>query len=452
MDEEVSSAFTAQDIQELAAESGYHKRAGGKLSGQLFLELIVFNADSLKESSLEKLTKTVLQKHAIDVSKQAIQDRFNTHSVHFLAKALEKLLNSQFHSPPIVDLCTSFNRILIKDSTCFGLDDSYHKEYPLSDSKDSTKAALRIQFEYDVLVGRIIDLSINPFRDQDNQNWLTTNSRIEENDLIIRDLAYMHLDALKDTIEKRKAKVVCRLDTRTNVYVLKKGKRVKVDFEKEHKMMKKLKLSHKEMMVLVGSESALPMRMVIYTLPDEVVAMRVRKIRKERKRNGSKNIKKETLVRCRLIIMLTNAEKTMIDSKDIYALYGIRWQIELVFKSWKSIAKINKVKKVKLQRLQCFLFGKLIAISMIWHFYWCLNKWWYGKSKKRISMYKAYNYIMEDIYTFKVIMLNHGRKRRKEAYSLTKGLIKFCQLETKKGDIDYVEIIYKTLRRRDGKF
>lgn len=77
-------------------------------------------------------------------------------------------------------------RILIKDSVCFQIDESLKDDYPGSGGDGST-AAVRIQFEYDLLSGKIHDISLNAFNEQDAKNALSTIELVGQGDLIIRD-------------------------------------------------------------------------------------------------------------------------------------------------------------------------------------------------------------------------------------------------------------------------
>ena len=63
-------------------------------------------------------------------------------------------------------------------------------------------------------------------------------------------------------------------------------------------------------------------------------------------------------------IYITNVDSRILSYQDVHEVYSLRWQIELMFKIWKSIFKINRVKKVKIERFKCFLYGRLIALLL----------------------------------------------------------------------------------------
>ncbi len=435
-------AFTHQEIQQLAANSKYYRRAGAKLDGYTFLQLVLFNSQSLMSDTLDDLTEILVKEHSVDLSKQALNDRFNSYTVNFIKLAFTELLNKRIPKEPIINLRTTFNRILIKDSTAFGVSKEPKALYPVSNDPNDTRATVRIQFEYDVLAGTINDLSVHAFREQDNSDWKVSDCYIQENDLIIRDLGYMHIAAIKDLIQERNAAVLCRLDTRTDVYIKnEKQDFVKVNFSEEHKKMRNSGITSKELSVFIGTQEHLPIRMVIFDLPDEVAAERIRKVRKERKRNGSKNIKEETIARARMIIMITTLSFVTLCKDKCYTLYSIRWQIELIFKSWKSILNIDKTKTVKRERFECFLYSKLFQVIIVWQFFWCMHKWWFGFRKKFISILKTTKVIINNLSLLKCLYIAGKTNLLKNLKLLVNIVVKRCELEVKKGDVASLEII-----------
>ena len=143
------------------------------INGRLFLDLIVFNSENLKSQSLNDLSVILKNEHDVDITKQSLHERFNESAVTFLKDALERLIRTQLDVEPYLLNLEGINRSLIKDSVCFQIDESLATDYPGSGG-DGSKASVRIQFEYDLLCGKINDLSLNAFNDQEATNSVAT--------------------------------------------------------------------------------------------------------------------------------------------------------------------------------------------------------------------------------------------------------------------------------------
>ncbi len=66
-------------------------------------------------------------------------------------------------------------------------------------------------------------------------------------------------------------------------------------------------------------------------------------------------------------IFITNVESSKISATQILTIYKIRWQIELLFKLYKSHIKLGNLKaKFKSYRVLCELYAKL-CIALIFH-------------------------------------------------------------------------------------
>ncbi|HHX60019.1 MAG TPA: transposase [Epulopiscium sp.] len=95
------------------------------------------------------------------------------------------------------------------------------------------------------------------------------------------------------------------------------------------------------------------------------------KLYSNREKKDKKNIRKWNKVKkdfdkvwANINVYITNIPPKMVDTDHIHLLYTLRWQIENMFKIWKSTFKIAAVKKVKLERFQCFLYGRLIELVL----------------------------------------------------------------------------------------
>jgi hypothetical protein len=179
----------------LAKENEFVKRKTAKLTGSIFLDAIIFNSEDLMKESLDDLAGDLRDNFNIEIKKQSLNDRFNNYAVLFLKAALENVLSKQI-TKTILKEFKEFKRVIIKDATSFQIHPSLKGAFKGSGGSGSG-AAMKNQFEYDILTGRIIDLSINAFTDQDAINSIETISLTKKGDLIIRDLAYMSLEVLK---------------------------------------------------------------------------------------------------------------------------------------------------------------------------------------------------------------------------------------------------------------
>jgi hypothetical protein len=374
-----------------------------KLDGCTFLNLIVFNANSLHYESLNDLTITLNKQYDIDISKQGLDERFNAYAVKFLASALESLLNQQLSVKTAQFSCLEFKRILIKDSVCFQIDESLADSYPGSGGSGSN-ANVRIQFEYDLITGYIVDLSLNAFNDQDAKDSILTLDIVNEGDLIVRDLAYMHLEALRGIV-KQLGNFLSRLKSNAKVYQEQKGEIIELSFPETVKFMREHNIQQTDETVFIGKDHDFQVRLLIYLLPQAVYEERIRKANRAAKSKGYQ-LSKEYKARAGLNLFITNASEGLISIDTAWQIYTLRWQIELTFKIWKSICKIDKVKKVKKERLECYIYGRLLLIILCWgvaRFTGMLLKRHEGKN---ISYYKAFKTLIDDVATLKQVFVD----------------------------------------------
>jgi len=303
-----------------------------------------------------------------------------------LKSSLERLLNSRISTDKVLPYATKFKRILIKDSVCFQIDESLADHYPGSGGSGSN-AAVRIQFEYDVLGGTINDLDIHAFNDQDATNATATMELVQEGDLVIRDLAYMHLEALGKYIENG-ASFLCRLNTQTKAYQLDKGEFAEVKFDLIVKRMREFGINRIAEDVYIGKEK-FPVRLFIYLLPQEEYARRISKAQKEAKKKG-RMLSKVFKAKAALNLFITNESDYSLTDENAWGLYRLRWQIELIFKVWKSIWEIDEVKKVKKSRLECYIYSKLLIIVLCWQLVWTTAKALQRFENKPLSFMKSF--------------------------------------------------------------
>ena len=88
-----------------------------------------------------------------------------------------------------------------------------------------------------------------------------------------------------------------------------------------------------------------------------------------------------------------------------------------MFKIWKSLFKIDEVKKAGIERIQCFIYGRLIMLLLTSSIVFTVRKVTYGATDKELSEIKSFGIVQQyfnELYRniFKGKMLLYGIFRR----------------------------------------
>jgi IS4 transposase len=132
----------------------------------------------------------------------------------------------------------------------------------------------------------------------------------------------------------------------------------------------------------------LKLRLIIETAPPAVVRQRIRRKKQDCQRKGracSATVKLLASVNT----YLTNASPQHLPSQWCRLLYAIRWQIELIFKLWKSNFALERVAGMRKERVLCTLYAKLLCIFVSSKLvFWARNLLW-NTRKQELSEFRA---------------------------------------------------------------
>ena len=368
----------------MARKSGFLKRES-KLKPQAFIDLI-FYAVSGKTSSLQQIAKEASSEHSIVLSKQGLDNRFSETSVQFSKLLLEDVIANQLMSNQTFSTLDIFNQVKIKDSTKFNIDESFKDEFPGSGGSGSS-AGVSIQFEYDFKSGKITDIDLQAEKCNDSKDASSKSEQIQRHDLIMRDLGY-YSDKVIETIVKKEAFYLSRLCHSSNVFE-KENSTEPIDFNKHYAKMKSAGILYQEMNVYLGLKK-IPTRLVFSLLPENVYEKRVRtreKTNKKRKQQTTDKFKG----RAHFNLFITNIPQEKITKEAICKLYRIRWQVELIFKTWKSLFKINKFQKMNRNRFLTTLYVNLMWIAVNWGIFYPFFKYQFIYKNQLTSIFKCMN-------------------------------------------------------------
>jgi len=428
----------SEELRALAIETGFCKRTS-KLTPEVFFDLMFYASSLSENSSLEYLVAYLESRYGIEMRKQSLNGRFAEKTIDFVKSVLSRLIGEQFSELLYCeDFLSTFNYIRIKDSTKFNVPDTLAPYYKGNGgSGDTPLAGISIQYEFDLRTGKFLDLSISEAVRNDQSDARETAENICKNDLVIRDLGYYSTAVLKE-ISRKEAFFLSRLQSATAVY---DKNNVEIDFKKVYCFMTKNGIKRFEEQVFIGKKEQLPVRLVIGLVPSEVYQERLRRKEKEAKRRGCQ-MKEKTKFLLHFNLFITNVEAKDIPLEKIMPLYRFRWQVELMFKNWKSIFSIHKLQKMKYERYITMLYIRLILIVVNLQI---INRVQSALSKQReviLSYRKALLTMKNSFHKILLILRESGERAIKLLGEIYRTLSKNHWREKRKKRENYIENIY----------
>lgn len=415
-------------------ETKFYTRSSKFLPFQFF-DILLFSAAQPGQCSLSQSSNEIFDSFGITISKQAYDERFDDTAVAFVKSIFEEQLQKQIEGAVHPDFLKKFTRVRIKDGTRFDLPKRLKGHFKGFGGKNTSEAGACIQFEFDLRTGTILEIELTDANKPDNKDVSLKAENIEKGELVIRDLGYFMLDAVEKII-KNGAYIISRLNTKTKVY---EPNGEEISFEKVYQWMSKNQITHLEKQVLIGQEHKIPIRLILDIVPEDEYRERMRKIDTYNRKKGHQTTE-DYKSRSRFNLFITNIEPEDIPSEEVYTLYKLRWQIELIFKIWKSIYGIDKVQPMKYQRFICTIYAKLLLLQ--------INNQLINTLQGRI--YKKYNRILSKNKCFKTLLI-HSAKIRKVLMGKPNKINQLMQeianmfsknhwLEKRKGRINFIDI------------
>jgi hypothetical protein len=418
---------------------GFRQRES-KLSPAVFFELLFYCASRMDNSSLSFMVSYLESRYGISIAKQSLDERFNQRCVCFVQAILVEVLQDKWQNIYDPELLAAFNQVRIKDSTRFNLPPNMAPHYRGSGgNKTTSPAGISIQYEYDIKSGRILTMDFTPAVRNDQRDALETASNVSQSDLVIRDSGYFST-AVLETVSPQQAFFLSRLPRFISVY----GVNERLCFKKVYTPMQRGGITQMELPVWVGRERKIPVRLILRLVPNQVCEKRIRDKEKENRKKGKGRLSGETRIRLRFNLFITNATEQDLPAEYVFPLYRLRRQIELMFKVWKSVFKIERIQKMKEERYISLLLAKMlltvIHLQITWRIQKTLSRMDSGKlpvpslNKALKTLSTLFNQLFE-------MLRAPGAKACAIARAIQERLSKNHCLEKKKNKLSFPEIM-----------
>ena len=357
----------------------------------MFLETLMFKVFSADKQSLNDHCLSLLFNNAVSIRKQSFDSRFSDEATEFV----KRLVENQIQSITSIDNAFSikgFNKVCIQDSTRFGLPDAFENEFKSFGGR-SSKAGMQIQFSYDLLRHKIHTIDIDSASVND-RSYAVNNDWIEKDDLVIRDLGYFSMDGFKQ-IQEKDSFFLSRAYPRTALFEKHSGKLIRLDLDALIRKMETNNIELIEKNIYCGLDQKMPMRAIIQRLPPELKEKRLRQKRRRAAENKSKSaMSKDYALWAGINVYLTNTSSKDLPAKQAKDIYSTRWQIELVFKTWKSFYQIDKFKTYKINRMKFYIYTSLLLALIHWQVFGFLQKVVFQQYELLLSLHKYVKYML----------------------------------------------------------
>ena len=138
----------------------------------------------------------------------------------------------------------------------------------------------------------------------------------------------------------------------------------------------------------------LKIRLIGFRVPEEVANMRRKRLKEQARKKGYTTSKK-SLKLSDWSLFVTNASEKLMPGEMIRSIYRVRWCVELLFKSWKSILRVHQSNVRKNHnRFKCELYAKLILAVIIHTMHHHLHHYMWNKKRREISFDKLWKFIV----------------------------------------------------------
>lgn len=356
-----------QRAQQLAKQAGWHKRAG-KIGAFEFL------FSTLGQSSALELTLDAQSSSFSEpVSRQAVEQRYSAATVEFFKAAfLESLATTlawKLDSPRVRLLQQRFAAVRLFDSTHCVCSEALAQLWPSCGGGGGT-AGVKVLLSYEYGAGQLQPLAVLPAKNSDQGLAPRAAQEVGPGELGIFDKGFYQAPALR-RLQGRGGYFLIPWHHGVSVWRPPVAGQAPAALEVAAALQASAApcLAWEAVELGRSPESRLgPLRLVAYRLAEERANRRRAQLR-EKCRTHGRQPTAQALELAGWVLLLTNAPEALLPTEAVGFLYRARWQIELVFKQWKSVLRLDVLPSRNRWRVQCEVWARLLSalLSFVWY-------------------------------------------------------------------------------------
>lgn len=403
---------------EIGQSSGFVQRQS-KMTAIGFVQTVVLGWLANPTASLSELVQGSAEM-GISISQAGLHQRMNERGVALLQTLFQQGVSHFRESSRLpAAILSRFSRVNLVDSSLCELPTSLQAIFP-GVRVQGYPAALKVHLSFDYLSGNLNAVTLTDGRQPDQnsglpQDWASPNS------LTVFDLGFFKKQRFAD-LDEAGGFFISRWQTQTALYA-QAGEEKTLDLLT---LLSQQIAAEGELQVYLKASSWLPLRLIYSRLPEAVAEQRRRKAQANARRRGE-TCSQRHLALLGWTLFVTNVPAAWLSAEAVRLVYRLRWQIELLFKLWKSQAKLDHLGDWRIERLLCQFYARLLGL-LVFHSTVAAHRW---SPSGELSLPKAFRLLQRQALRLLDALLKPGRALGRLLANLSRDFHRFA-LKTKR--------------------
>ena len=360
-------------------KTGFVQRSTALLDGVTFVRGLVLGWMAEPEASYSQL-RSGLATLGVDVSSQALEQRFGPASVELFKEVLTEAIKEVISSEGVVpELFARFHGVYYQDGSIVALPASMKELYPGCGGicPEAGVSSMRLEVRWELSHGGMSGPWITAGREAEHEG-AAREEHLPVGSLFVGDAKYFTLKGMR-TRGQTGAFWLTPAKADLHFYDEQGTRRDVVSYLKMHTDEKVV-----DVQIQAGLKDRLPCRLIAVRLNGEQRRVKARyqvyqpagckgiqtcgpKGNKNAKTasKGRKKMKRTSKSRLQLadwVLLITNVPIEKLSAQEALAVMRSRWQIELLWKLWKQQGKIDVWRSGKSARIETEIYAKLLGL------------------------------------------------------------------------------------------
>lgn len=339
-----------------ALDSGFVRRQS-KLGGQTFVQALTFGWLRDPDATLDELSQTAATL-GVTITPQGLEKRFGPRSAECLRQVLQKAVGRVITADPTTtDILRRFpGGVCLLDSTVVRLPDTLAALWRGcgGTGPNDGQAALKVFARWNLLDGKLEGPFLHAGRVCDKSCEKALEPLLPGT-LRLADLGFFSLDRFQE-LNAQGVYWLTRVQLGTAVYDAKGTRSSLAEF------LSRQTGEIVDVSVTLGVDHRLPCRLIAVRVPKAVAEKRRARLRKRQSRKGRRYEGTEIWALAEWNVYATNVPADLLSVIEALVLGRCRWQIELLWKLWKSEGHIDESRSGKPWRILTEVYAKLLGM------------------------------------------------------------------------------------------